>query len=60
MSCCCENRKRQEDMETMRQLAKRAAKMEHRIYILYERDGVFGFVAEGEPYTGKMVEYIWY
>lgn len=60
MSCGCENRKRQADLVRMRELAKKAAKMEGRVYVLYEKNGVFGFVAEGEKYEGSMVEYVWY
>ena len=32
MSCGCENRKRQEDLAKMRGLARKAAKMEGRVY----------------------------
>lgn len=60
MSCSCENRKRMEDIERMRALAKKAAGMEGRVYILYENDGVFGFVPEGVEYKGAFVEYVWY
>lgn len=60
MSCMCENRKRQEDMARMRSLARKAARLEGRVYVLYERDGRFGFVADGEPYNGRLVEYVWY
>lgn len=60
MSCGCENRKRQEDLAKMRGLARKAAKMEGRVYVLYEHGGVFGFVPEGCPYEGKLVEYVWH
>lgn len=61
MSCGCENRKRQEDIERMRVLARKAARMEERVYVLYEKKGgVFGFVPEGCPYEGKLVEYVWH
>lgn len=60
MSCGCENRKRQADLERMRGLAKKAAAMECRVYVLFEHNGVFGFVAEGEEYKGEFVEYVWY
>lgn len=59
MSCGCENRKRQEDIERMRVLARKAARMEGRVYVLYEKGGVFGFVPDGFPYDGKLVEYVW-
>lgn len=60
MSCACENRKRQEDIGRMRSLAKKAAIMERRVYILYENGGVFGFVPEGVEYKGVFVEFVWY
>ena len=60
MSCGCENRKRQEDLAKMRVLARKAAKMEGRVYVLYEKGGVFGFVPDGFPYDGKLVEYVWH
>lgn len=47
MSCMCENRKRMEDIGRMRSLAKKAAMMEGKVYVLYENDGIFGFVPEG-------------
>lgn len=60
MSCCCVNKKRMQDLERMRSLAKKAAKMEHKVYVLFEKDGVFNFVPEGEEFVGELVEYIWY
>lgn len=60
MSCGCENRKRMQDIARMRELAKKAARMEGRVYVLYEQGGVFGFVADGESYRGRLVEYVWY
>lgn len=60
MSCGCENRRRMQDLGKMRSLAKKAARMEGRVYVLYEQGGVFGFVADGEPYSGRLVEYVWY
>ena len=60
MSCGCENRKRAEDLKRMRSLARKAAKMEGRVYVLYERGGAYGFVAEGEGYEGRLVELVWY
>lgn len=60
MSCACENRKRQEDIRKMRELAKRAARMEGKVYVLYEHKGTFGFVPEGSEYKGRLVEYVWY
>lgn len=60
MSCACDNRKYQSDLERMRGLAKKAAEMEGRVYVIYRKNGVFGFVAEGEVYEGDFVEYVWY
>ena len=61
MSCGCENRKRMQDLAKVRELAKKAARMEGRVYVLYEKaGGVYGFVAEGEEYEGKLVELVWH
>lgn len=60
MSCGCENRRRQADLERMRGLARKAARMGGRVQVLYEKGGVFGFVPEGEPFEGRMVELVWY
>ena len=60
MSCGCENRKRMEDLQRMRGLARKAARMEGCVYVLFEKNGAFGFVAEKEEYDGNFIEYIWY
>lgn len=60
MSCGCENRKRMEDKARMRELAKKAAVLDGVVYVLYERDGVFGFCREGDVYEGEFVELVWY
>lgn len=60
MSCMCENRKRMEDIGRMRSLAKKAAMMERKVYVLYENGGIFGFVPEGVEYKGAFIEYVWY
>ena len=44
----------------MREIARKAAKMEQSVFILIEKnDGTFGFVKDGEQYTGKLIEYIY-
>lgn len=60
MSCGCENRKRMEDLARVRDLARKAARLDGRVHVLYENGGVFGFVPEGFPYEGRMVELVWY
>lgn len=60
MSCSCENRKRLEDIEYIRSLAKKMAKMEGCIYVLYEKNGIFNFVPDGKEYDGIFIEYVWY
>lgn len=60
MSCGCENKKRMQDLCKVRELAKKAAKLDEAVYIVYERGGVFGFVREGDPYEGKLLELVWY
>ena len=41
MGCACENKKRMADIAKMRSLARKAAKMEGKVYILYEKQSVF-------------------
>lgn len=59
MGCACENKKRMADIAKMRSLARKAAKMEGKVYILYEKDGVFNFCPRGETFNGKLIEYVW-
>ena len=59
MSCGCENKKRMQDLAKMRELARKAAKLDGVVYVLYENNGVFGFCTETESYQGSFVEYVW-
>ena len=38
----------------------KATKMEGKVYILYEKDGVFNFCPRGEMFNGKLIEYVWF
>lgn len=60
MGCACENKKRMADIAKMRSLARKAAKMEGKVYILYEKDGVFNFCPRVEMFNGKLIEYVWF
>ena len=60
MSCGCDNKKRMQDLLKMRELAKKAAKMEGVLYVLYDNCGVYGFAKDGEEYKGNFVEYVWF
>ena len=33
---------------------------EGKVYILYEKDGVFNFCPRGETFNGKLIEYVWF
>lgn len=60
MSCWCQGNKRLASLEKMREIASKAAKMEKSVFILIEKkDGTFGFVKDGERYTGNLIEYIY-
>lgn len=60
MSCWCQGNKRLSSIEKMREIARKAAKMEQSVFILIEKnDGTFGFVKDGERYTGKLIEYVY-
>lgn len=44
----------------MREIARRAAKMEQSVFVLIEKpDGTYYFVKDGENYTGTFIEYIY-
>lgn len=60
MSCGCENKKRLQDLCNVRELAKKAAKLEGVVYVIYEHNGVFNFVPDGCAFVGTFVEYVWY
>lgn len=59
MSCRCVKEKWQRDLEKQRDLAKKAAMLEDRTYVLYKRpDGMYSFTPEGQHYNGEIVEII--
>lgn len=50
-----------QDIEIVRSLARIAAKMDHSVYVLYERkDGTFDFLPEGIKFYGTFVELVFY
>jgi hypothetical protein len=60
MSCWCKNRD-WSTIERIRELAKKSAKMDECVYVLYKkRDGSYGFCKEIDNYLGEFVEYIYY
>lgn len=59
MSCWCQGNKRLAYIEKMREIAKKAAKMEKSVYVLFKKeDGSIWYAKEGEDYKGVFVEYI--
>lgn len=58
MGCGCDNLRLAMERSRMRGLAKRAAQMDGCVYVLYEWNGVYGFVREGEVYKGRLVEMV--
>lgn len=60
MSCWCQGNKRLASIEKIREIARKAAKMEKSVFILYSKeDGTIWYVREGEYYKGVFVEYIY-
>lgn len=48
MGCSCENKKRMSDYEHVAMLAKKAAMMEGRVYVIYrKKDGTYAFDRKG-------------
>lgn len=58
MSCGCENLKKRLNYGVMKSLAKKAATLDGVNYIIYEKNGLYNFCAEGEMFNGKEVERI--
>ena len=60
MSCWCQGNKRLASIEKMREIARKAAKMEQSVFVLIEKpDSTYYFVKDGEDYTGTFVEYVY-
>ena len=59
MSCGCEGNKDLKNLERVRSIAEKAAKMEDCIFIIYKKDDIYSFCKEDEPFNGVMVEYIY-
>lgn len=60
MSCWCEGNKFVSSVDKMREIAKKAAKMENSIFILIKKgDGTVGFIKDGDIYEGTFIEYIY-
>ena len=60
MSCWCQGNKRLASIEKMREIARKAAKMEKSVFVLIEKpDGTYYFVKDGENYTSTFIEYIY-
>lgn len=58
MSCGCEGNKDLKSLERVRNIAKKAAKMDDCVYILYKKDDIYYFCKEGESFNGNLIEYI--
>lgn len=60
MSCWCQGNKRLASIEKMREIARKAAKMEQSVFVLIEKpDGTYYFVKDREDYAGTFIEYIY-
>ena len=46
------------DLERVRGIAEKAAKMEDCAFIVYRKDDAYYFCKEGEGYHGELVEYV--
>ena len=58
MSCGCEGNKDLKNLERVRSIAEKAARMEDCVFVVYKKDDVYYFCKEDEPFNGEMVEYI--
>jgi len=59
MSCACEHKKTNSDIERIRRLAKACAVMEDAIVVIYSNtDGTYGFCKASSEIAKPIVEYI--
>lgn len=56
--CICEGNKALKDLQHMRDLAGKAAKMDNSVYIIYKTGEIYQFCKKGENFNGEMVEYV--
>ena len=60
MSCWCEGNRLMASVEKMREIAKKAAKMEQSVFVLIKKeDGTISFIKDGDTYKGFFIEYIY-
>lgn len=60
MSCFCEGNKKVFDLQSMRELAKKSARMDGCLYVLYlKKDGTYGFCREEDAASYDIKEYIY-
>lgn len=56
--CCCEGNKALKELNHMRGVALKAAKMDECVYILYKQGDIYKFCREDEKYNGIFIEYV--
>lgn len=56
--CICEGNKALRELEKVREIALKAAKMDNSMYIIYRNEEIYYFCREGEKFPGTLVEYV--
>lgn len=56
--CICEGNKALRELEKVREIALKAAKMDNSMYIIYKNEEIYYFCKKGEQYNGILVEYV--
>ena len=56
--CLCEGNMDMKNLERVRGIAEKAAKMEDYTFIIYRKGDTYYFCKDGEEYDGEMVEYV--
>jgi hypothetical protein len=56
--CLCEGNKDLKNLERVRSIAEKAAKMEDFAFIIYKNEDTYYFCKEGENFQGEMVELV--
>ena len=56
--CICEGNKALRQLEKVREIALKAAKMDNSMYVIYKNEEIYYFCKKGEQYHGILEEYV--
>lgn len=56
--CPCQGNNALKQLERVRSIAEKAARMDNCVYIIYRMEDVYMFCKEGEGFKGTFIEYV--